>query len=120
MATTPQFIGAPKIWAASLSTANTNRDGTGTLVTLATGAAAPGSRIDRVRIQAAATPTAGVIRLFVDDGTTKRLIKERLVSAITPSTTVAAFEDEWTLDDGINLPNASWSLKASTHNAENF
>jgi hypothetical protein len=120
MASTPQFIAAPQTWSASLTTANPNRDGTGTLVPLAPGAAAPGSRIDKIRIQAAGTTTVGVIRYFLFDGSTNRLIKERLVAAITPGAGLAAFEDEWTPIGGIILPNVSWSLRVATHNAENF
>jgi hypothetical protein len=120
MASTPQFVGAPQTWAASLTTANTNRDGSGTLVPLVTGAAAPGSRIDKIRFQAAGTTTAGVIRYFINDGSTSRLIKERLVAAVTPSAILAAFEDEWTPPNGIILPNGSWSIRVATHNAENF
>jgi hypothetical protein len=120
MSSTPQFVALPQSFAVSITTANTARDGTGTLALLATGAVAPGTRIDKIRVQASGTTTAGVIRYFLDDGTTKRLLKERLVTAITPSATVAAFEDEWSIPDGIILPNASWSIKVGTHNAENF
>jgi hypothetical protein len=120
MATSPLFVALPQSFAVSISTANTGRDGSGTLVLLVTGAASPGTRIDKIRAQAAGVTTAGVIRYFLDDGTTKRLIKERLVTAITPSASVAAFEDEWTIPDGIILPSASWSIKVSTNNAENF
>ncbi len=49
--------------AAVLSTANTNRDGTGTLVPVVIGAA-NGSRVDRIQYQATGTTTAGMLRLF--------------------------------------------------------
>ena len=122
MSATPQFVGAPQTWMGQLTVANTARDGSGTLVTLATGSAAPGSRIDKVRIMGVGTVTAGMIRFFLssDGGTTKRLIKERPVSALTPSSTAPGFEDEWTLQDGLYLPSASWSLMAATNNAETF
>jgi hypothetical protein len=120
MASSPQFVGTPQVWAASLAAANPNRDGTGTVVDLVTGATAPGTRIDKVRIMGVGTVTAGMIRFFLFDGATTRLIKERPVVATTPSGTVPGFEDEWTLQDGLVLPTASWKLRAATNNAENF
>jgi hypothetical protein len=103
-----------------ITAANTARDGTGSVVTLVTGNAAPGTRIDKVRTMGVGTVTAGMIRFFINDGTNKRLIKERTVTATTPSATVAGFEDEWTLQDGLYLPSGTWSLMASTNNAETF
>ena len=122
MASTPQFVGAPQTWMNQVTVANTARDGSGTLVTVATGAAAPGTRIDKIRIMGVGTVTAGMIRFFLtpDNGTTKRLIKERPVSAVTPSATAAGFEDEWTMQDGLYLPANTWSLLAATNNAETF
>lgn len=120
MATNPQFISTPQVWMNQLTVANTNRDGTGTLVTLVTGAPSPGTRLDKIRIMGQGTVTAGMIRFYINDSINKRLIKERAVTATTPSGTVAGWEDEWTLQDGLYLPSANWSLMASTHNAETF
>lgn len=120
MASAPQYVGTPQIWAVSISTANTAKDGTGTAPVLVTGAATPGTRIDKIRIVAVGATTAGMVRLFINDGTTKRLVKERVVSAITPSGTVAGFEDEWTIGDGLVLPSASWTILVATNNAESF
>src|SRR3990167_7114803 len=102
MATAPIFVGTPKSWAAEISAANTNRDGTGTVVTLAT-AGANGSLIDRLHAVAEATTTAGVVRLFLHDGTIFILWRELLVPAITPSATVEVW---WTEIDcnGLVLP----------------
>lgn len=117
----PIFVQTPKCAVGSLATANTNRDGSGTIPTLYT-AGTNGSRIDHVDIQAYGTTTAGVIRLYIHDGSTAFLWKEILVTATTPSTTVAAWS--YTLDCSqpqniCFLPNG-YSLRASTHNAENF
>jgi hypothetical protein len=116
MAASSVFVGTPKVWQQALSAANTARDGTGTLADVLT-AGASGSRLDRVRIAASGTTTAGVIRLFMYDGTNTYLFKEILVDAITPSATVKAWDADVTI--GIDLP-ATWHLKASTHNAETF
>lgn len=75
---------------AQVSAANALRDGSGTVVTVFT-AGKFGARIERVEIKAAVTTTAGMVRLFLQSGGTTRLIHEELVSAITPSATVAAF-----------------------------
>lgn len=118
---TPIFVATPMEWHGRITAANTNRDGTGTLVTLATGAA-NGSRIDRINIVAIVTTTAGMIRFFLDDATNVRAWKEIAVTAITPSASVAAFSNEIVRTDTqplIILP-PNWILKVGTHNAESF
>lgn len=127
MAATPQYASTPKVGIAVISTANTARDGTGTLGTVFT-AGASGSRIDAIEIQATGSTTAGMVRLFLSDGAAHRLFAEVPVVAITPSATVPAFS---TLVQGnatglvnitplpISIPTG-WSLRASTHNAESF
>lgn len=123
MATQAQYVATPKNGVAQVTTANTNRDGTGTLATVFT-AGSSGSRLDALVIQATATTTAGMIRFFIsnDGGTTKRLIGETAVSAITPSATVAAFSTTVTsgfMTKGLVM-QANSILYASTHNAETF
>lgn len=128
MATTAQFTAQPNLEYSQLTAANTNRDGTGTLVTVASGpsaaaAAGVGERINRVIVQATGTTTAGVIRFYLslDSGTTNRLIVEKLVPAITPSTSVAAFRMEVAELVGFVLPGGNTNLlRASTNNAETF
>lgn len=118
MASTPQFASTPNIGQVTISTANTNRDGTGTLGTAFT-AGASGSTVTRMTVTATGTTTAGVVRVFVNTGATYSLVKEILVTAITPSTTVEAFREQVVFDPPLCLPT-SYLLKASTHNAESF
>jgi len=120
MAATPNFSATAQCGIAVISTANTARDGSGTLGTVLT-AGASGSRVERVTIRATGTTTAGMIRLFVHDGTNARLIDEVPVPAITPSGTVPAFQVDVTFGDNrpLLLPNL-FSLRASTNNAETF
>ena len=118
MASVPAFASTPRTAVAQISTANTNRDGTGTIATVMTGAA-DGTRIDDVKIVATGATTAGVVRLFLHDGSNARLWAEVLVSAITPSTSVAVWSAELT-DLGLVLQDANWSLRAAPHNAEGF
>lgn len=116
--TTPIFTITPKIGMAQISTANTNLDGIGTLGTVITGTA-NGTRINRIDIVATGTTTAGMVRLFISDGTNHRLWREVPVTAITPSATVQAFQDEVVPTEPLVLPSG-YSLRASTHNAETF
>jgi hypothetical protein len=118
--TTPVFVGSPNMGAGTVTTANSNRDGTGALVTILT-AGAQGSRYHRMRIKATGTTTAGMIRIFMYNGVTHYLYKEILVAAITASATVAAFEYELQMpnEDAIVLA-AGWSMKASTEKTETF
>ena len=117
MSTSAQYAATPKTAVAQVSTANTARDGTGTLATVFT-AGTNGSRIDDISIVATATTTAGMVRLFLHDGTNARLWKEILVSAITPSATVQVFSS--LLNSQALILQTGWSLRASTHNAETF
>ncbi len=118
MATSPVFEAVPRVERGVLSAANTNRDGSGTVVTLLTAVAA-GTEIKRVVVTATGTTTAGMVRLFLYDGTNYTAIREIPIGAVTPSASLAAARGEVVFSD-IMLPNASWSLRASTHNAETF
>lgn len=118
MSGTAAYAGTVNAGQVLASAANTNRDGTGTLVTVLT-AGANGALLERLSVIAQGTTTAGMIRFYIDDGTNIRLLDEIEVLAVTPSGTVRAFRDEIRYDDGLPL-KAGWIVKASTHNAENF
>lgn len=115
MAAIPQFATTPVSATVTISTANTNRDGTtgayGTVLT----AGATGSRVDTLRLNALGTTTAGMLRLFVANA----LIMEIPVIAITPSATQPAWGADIEFPNGLILA-AGAVLKASTHNAESF
>jgi hypothetical protein len=117
MATAAQYAATPRSAVAQVSAANTNRDGTGTTVTVFT-AGANGSRIDDIWIVGTGTTTAGVVRLYVNDGTNTRLWQEVMVTAITPSVSVQVFNAAL-YNQALILPNG-WSLVASTQIAETF
>jgi hypothetical protein len=117
MATSAQYASTVRAAAAQVTTANTNRNGTGAIVTVFT-AGSSGSRIDDISIDAVATTTAGVVRLFINDGTTSYLWQEILVTAVTPSTTVAVWS--YTLLNQALVIPTGWSLRASTNNTETF
>ena len=121
MATTPQFTTYPNIGLARLSVANPNRDGTGTIVTLAS-TGTSGSRFDHVDVQATGTVTAGAVRLFIYNGSSYALFRETTVTPTTPSSTVQAWNSTWnfsTQNNDLILPPA-YGLGASTNNPEGF
>jgi hypothetical protein len=122
MATAPAFAATPRFGSGLVSAANTNRDGTGTLVTIMS-AGASGTKLETVRIQARDTTTAGMVRLFLWDGSsTYRLLEEIPVTAVVPGGTVQAFaaELDFSQPERFRHIPTGWSLVASTHNAEVF
>lgn len=119
MATDPVFASTAFGSQVQISSANTARDGTGSLGTLldATGAGI----LRRIDIMGVGTVTAGMIRLFIsyDGGTTKRLFREIAVVATTPSASVEGYLRTIYLDD-LPMPDTNFIIYASTHNAETF
>lgn len=119
---TPIFVQALRRSSVAISTANTGRDGSGTIATVFTADAVDGSMLDRIEITATGNTTAGVVRLFLHNGSTYFLWKEILVGAITVSTTVAVFNRkiDCSMPENACYLAAGDSLRASTHNAEAF
>jgi hypothetical protein len=134
MSTSAQYATAPGNEYVQISSANTNRDGTGSLGTVCSGPATTsgagvGKRLRRITITATGTTTAGMVRFFIsnDNGTTKRLIYEQVVSAITVGASTAGFTATPQYFEGMVLGGRSDGtsatnviLYASTHNAETF
>ena len=115
----------------AISTANANRDGTGTVGTLTTAAASTaggaGAKVRTIMAKATGTTTAGMLRFFRHDGTNFFLLREIPVTAITPSGTVPAWQIPTSEGADINGQlTVDWDLKpgdsirCSTHNAETF
>lgn len=100
--TKPIFCQAPDIqWpTTAIATANTAKDGTGTVLTVFTADATNGGFIQRVIARAIGTNIATVIRLFLNNGSTNAtagnniLIAEYTLSATTLSevASLAAYE----------------------------
>lgn len=116
MANFPNYAATPSIQTAVISTANTNRDGTGTIGTVFT-AGTNGSRVEDITIKSTGTTTAGMIRLFIHDGSNTRLWREIQVPAVTPSGTIPAWEIRFPI---FLFLQSGLSLRASTNNAETF
>jgi uncharacterized membrane protein len=118
MAADPVFAVTPRVASVNIATANTNRDGTGTVATLITGAAT-GTRIAEIVVQAKATTTAGMVRIFLYDGSNYFSFDEVAIAAATVSASVKGTRVSTTYSNLV-LPNASWSVRVSTHNAESI
>lgn len=121
MSASPTFATTPRQATANIAAANTNRDGTtGAYVTGFT-AGSNGSRVDNIRACAAVTTTAGVLRIWIHDGTNRRLMREVLVSAITPGTGTAAwsYETWFTGENALYLP-AGYHIDFTMHNNESM
>lgn len=116
--TAPRFIVDGRSDRVSFATANTNRDGTGVLGDIITGAL-NGTQVQLVRLKAEGTTTAGMVRLYIYNLTTTLLLKEFTVTAITPSGTIQTWEAEWLPTTNLVLKSGE-ILRCSTHLAETF
>ncbi len=67
---------------AVIDTANTNLDGTGTIGSVITGAS-NGTLIKTITVKALDNTTNGMVRLFIYNGTNKRLISEIEIPPVT-------------------------------------
>lgn len=84
--------------AGPLKTANTAKDGTGTVLTVFTADATEGGFVRNVRIRAAGTNVATVLRLFINNGSTNATIAnnvlfEELTLAASTLSEVAALQN---------------------------
>ena len=113
------LIATYRTWHGRAAVANSNLDGTGTIVDVATAHPTYGSRIDVVRAHAEVVTTDGLLRLFLHNGSAWRLLMEIAVPAVTASGTVAAWDsaDIYFRGGGLHLP-AGWRLGAAVANAE--
>jgi len=128
MATNAQYTAQPILEYAQVTTADTSRTAPTNVVEITAGPNTTagngvGKRIMRVTIQSTATTTAGVIRFFLslDSGTTDRLICDKIVPAVTPGTSVAAWRTEVAELVGLILPGGTANkIYATTNNTETF
>lgn len=114
--TAPIYSRTPDVQWGTIATANTAKDGTGTVVTVFAADATEGGRVEKLRIRAAGTNVATVLRLFVNNGATNAtaannsLFTEITLPATTLSEVAALTEQEITLN--ISLP-AGYKLNAT-------
>jgi hypothetical protein len=128
MAVTAQYTAQPILEYAQGITADTSRTNPTNSVEITAGpnvaaGVGVGKRINRIVIHATSTTTNGMVRfwLSLDSGTTKRLILEKGVPAITASGTLSAFRAEVPELVGLILPGGTANkLYVSTQNTETF
>jgi hypothetical protein len=121
MTTSAQYASIPKVGSALLTTADTSLTAPTTVGTVLT-AGASGSRIDYIRIQGVANTVAGLVNLFIFDGTNYFLWQQIPIQAITSSTTVPAFTTNLSSNSDanimpLNIPSG-FSLRATTTTAQ--
>lgn len=122
MATAPNYASTslpPDI--VQLTAANANRDGSGTMVKVATGTAA-GIVTEQLRVTATGATTTGMIRFFLslNGGTSKFFLTEAQVLPMTPTGTTQAFTTVVDALTGLTLQGTTTELYAATNNAETF
>ena len=112
MALNPAFISTARLGVASVSTANTAIDGTGTITDLIAGVAA-GTRVLEIAAQCSATSAAGLVNLFIFDGTTWTLFDQISITAATVGNNVKGNRNSTTYLNLV-LPSASWKIGCTT------
>jgi hypothetical protein len=132
MATSAQYVSTPVIEVSQVTTADTSRTAPTTTSLICSGpsvasASGVGKRILRIVIQSVNSTTAGAVRIWIstDGGTTKRLLVERVIPAITATAgTTPPYRSEVPELVGLVLPGTvssnATNLYASTNVSETF
>jgi hypothetical protein len=132
MATSAQYVSTPVIEVSQVTTADTSRTAPTTTSLICSGpsvasASGVGKRILRIIIQSVNSTTAGAVRIWIstDGGTTKRLLVERVIPAITATAgTTPPYRSEVPELVGLVLPGTvssnATNLYASTNVSETF
>src|SRR5262245_17333600 len=91
--------------AGPLKTANTAKDGTGTVLTVFTADATNGGYVQRLRIRPAGTNVASVLRVFINNGSTNATIANNiLIDEITlPASTLSEVAAQAPIEAPINM-----------------
>jgi hypothetical protein len=98
--TAPIYSAAPIVTWGTVATANTAKDGTGTVVTVFTADATNGGRVEKLKIRAAGTNVATALRVFINNGSTNAtaannsLYTELTIAATTLSEIAALADNE--------------------------
>lgn len=106
----PAFAAAVNVGSALPSTADTSLTNPTNQVTVAT-AGANGMKISAIDVQGVGTTVAGVVNIFRHDGSTYHLVDQFVITAVTSSTTAAAYRNSRKYED-LTL-NANDTLRAS-------
>ena len=108
MADRPQFTQTPFVSFASIFTANTAKDGTGTITTVATVTNAAGARVESIQAMATGSVGPGMIRYYLKSGSaTYYLWREVPVSSVTASNTGSCYYSLLTFSPPMVLPSGT-------------
>ena len=112
MAASPAFAATPVTWSGLVpATADTSLTAPTNATTLGT-AGANGTQVNEIVCQGVGTTAAGVVNVFLHDGSTYHLVDQFLVPVITSSTTAVAWRATRTYNN-LWLPSNSWSLRCT-------
>lgn len=100
--TAPIYSRLPDVqWpAAAIASANTAKDGTGTVATVFTADATNGGRVEKLKVRGLGTNVATVLRIFINNGSTNAtaannaLYMEATIAATTLSEVAALADNE--------------------------
>jgi hypothetical protein len=116
MGAAPSYATTPSIGAALLGSAETSLTAPTTTSTIIT-AGASGSKIEAIQVQAIATTVAGLVYVFLHDGSAYRLFDVFTIPANTASSSVAPIQVSEVYDN--LLLETGWSLRMSQSIAGN-
>lgn len=111
MSATPAYAATPLCGAALLGAAETSQTAPTTTSVIWTPDATNGGKLEEIRVTPIATTVAGLVYVFLYDGTTYHLFDEFTISIATVSTTLAATPLIKTYDNLIL--KGGWSLRCS-------
>ena len=116
MASAPVFAATPVCWSGLVpATADTSMVTPTNVTTLGT-AGASGTKIEEIVCQGVGTTAAGVVNIFLYDGSTYHLYDFFIVPAYTASTTVGAWRASRQYQNLI-LPANTWTLRCTVTTA---
>lgn len=101
--TSPIYSAEPNVAWGTIDTANTAKDGTGTVVTVFTADATYGGRVEKIKVRAKGTNVATVLRVWINNGSTNAtpanntLYTEATIAATTLSEVSALADTEITM-----------------------
>lgn len=113
MATSPAFAVTPRIGAVLISTAETNFITISNYGELLTGAAS-GTRVSEVVCKAGGTSAAGIVRLYIHDGTANWFVDEFTISAAAGAGNTAQTTRVSNTYNNMILPGSGHKLRVTT------
>lgn len=120
MAATPAFASTVIVGTGTVpGTADTSMTAPSnqTTLTFSTAIGSSGAKIEEIRVVGLGTTVAGIVNVFLYDGSAYHLVDQVVVSAVTSSTTAAAFYDLRRYDN-LFVPSG-WSVRVTTTVAGN-